>query len=408
MMMMPTTRTCSTSASAAAAAASSSSSSPYVRTHLLNQAPYTPIEPFDVLSAKLGREPKDIVKLDANENPYGPPPEVSEALSKLSFPEIYPDPECRRLRALLAEEAGVPPYNVLVGCGADELIDLLIRVVMEPGKDTLVDCPPTFGMYSFDAEVHGCGVHTLPRTPVDDDGTGLPSFAVDVDAVNALLDDASKNIKMVFLACPNNPDGAMLSDGDLLSVLAAARRNNAVVVLDEAYIEFAGIPTRAPWCLEHDNLCVLRTFSKRAGLAGMRVGYGIFPDNLAEFLWRCKQPYNVSVASETAAVAALSNPEYLEDVKQKLLSEKSRMYELLRDEPFASSLQPHSSAANFILCKVLSPMGGKAIKDQLMTEHGIMVRHYSTKLLDNYIRISVGTPQHTDRLLDGLRAVLSS
>ena len=215
------------------------------------------------------------------------------------------------------------------------------------------------------------------------------------------------DVKMVFLACPNNPDGAMLGDEDLRAVLGAAKAAGAVVVLDEAYIEFADIPTRAQWCLEHDNLCILRTFSKRAGLAGMRVGYGIFPDAIAEFLWRCKQPYNVSVASEAAAVAALSNPAYLEDVKNKLLSEKDRLFGKLREPPFSDALAVHSSAANFILCKVLSPIGGKAIKDRLMSEHGVMVRHYQTPLLSGYIRISVGTPEQTDRLLESLQEVLS-
>ncbi|GFH06005.1 aminotran_1_2 domain-containing protein [Haematococcus lacustris] len=108
-------------------------------------APYTPIEPFEVLSLRYGKKPEDIIKLDANENPYGPPPEVREALGSMSFPHIYPDPETRQLRKALAEMNDIPAEHLLVGCGADELIDLLMRCVLDPG-DKIVDCPPTFTM----------------------------------------------------------------------------------------------------------------------------------------------------------------------------------------------------------------------------------------------------------------------
>lgn len=137
------------------------------------------LQPFEVLSAKLGRAPEDIVKLDANENPYGPPPEVREALGDLRFPHIYPDPESRALRAGLSEWSGVEAEHILVGCGADELIDLIMRCVLEPG-DVIIDCPPTFGMYSFDAAVNNAGVITVPR---------LPGFAIDVDAIKAAVEE---------------------------------------------------------------------------------------------------------------------------------------------------------------------------------------------------------------------------
>ena len=135
--------------------------------------PYTPILPFEVLSRQLGRAPEDIVKLDANENPYGPPPEVLEALGSMSFPEIYPDPACTQLREALAADCGVDPELLLVGCGADELIDLLMRVVLEP-EDTVIDTPPTFTMYAFDADVNAAKVETVPRNE---------DFSVDVQGV---------------------------------------------------------------------------------------------------------------------------------------------------------------------------------------------------------------------------------
>ena len=122
--------------------------------HIADMEPYTPIEPFEVLSARLGRSPAQIVKLDANENPYGPHPAVREALAAYPFPHIYPDPEQRALRAALAEYTGVPAANIFPGHGADELIDLLCRVFLGPG-DAIINCPPTFGMYEFDAGLAG-------------------------------------------------------------------------------------------------------------------------------------------------------------------------------------------------------------------------------------------------------------
>ena len=129
--------------------------------HIAEMEPYTPIEPFEVLSARLGRSPEQIVKLDANENPYGPHPAVREALAAYPFPHIYPDPEQRALRVALAEYTGVPAANIFPGHGADELIDLLCRIFLGPG-DAIINCPPTFGMYEFDAGLAGAGVIEVP------------------------------------------------------------------------------------------------------------------------------------------------------------------------------------------------------------------------------------------------------
>ena len=443
-----------------------------VRPHLREMRPYTPILPFEVLSRQLGREPEDIVKLDANENPYGPPPEVRgktpkatrraaqgrrrggggdargmcvcllpsrggrragacargsgtpgrapalgthhthgraaraawlrvaprgadptpplsmnrsqvlEALGAMRFPEIYPDPECRDLRALLAEECGVDPELLLVGCGADELIDLLMRVVLEPG-DVVVDTPPTFTMYAFDADVNAAKVETVVRRP---------DFSVDVEGVKAAVERTGA--KMVFLTSPNNPDGSVMAEEDILELLQMP----CIVVLDEAYVEFGDAASRIKWVEEYSNLVVLRTFSKRAGLAGLRLGYGAFPPSLAPFLWRAKQPYNVSVAAQIAGCAALSNPAYLKDVRDKLVDERKRLFAALEACDF---LEPFPSEANFILSSVKAPWTAGALRDALAAE-GVMVRYYDKDLLKGYVRISVGRPEQTDRLLEVL------
>ncbi|XP_071723257.1 histidinol-phosphate aminotransferase, chloroplastic-like, partial [Rutidosis leptorrhynchoides] len=254
----------------------------FIRPHLKNLSPYQPILPFEVLSARLGRKPEDIIKLDANENPYGPPPEVFEALGQLKFPYVYPDPESRQLRAALAADSGLESDYILVGCGADELIDLIMRCVLEPG-DKILDCPPTFTMYEFDAAVNGASVIKVPRNP---------DFSLNVQQIAETV--IREEPKIIFLTSPNNPDGSIINDEVLLKILELP----ILVVLDEAYVEFSGLESRMTWVKNHENLIVLRTFSKRAGLAGLRVGYGAFPSSIIEYLWRAKQPYNVSVAAE--------------------------------------------------------------------------------------------------------------
>ena len=169
-----------------------------IRTHLESLPPYAPVEPFDVLSARIGREPSQIVKLDANENPYGPLTIVREALGKLDFPHIYPDPESRALRVSLAKFTRVPVEYLLAGSGADELIDLLMRVLLEP-DDCVLSCPPTFGMYSFDAELNAGRCIEIPRNS---------DFSLDLASIRSAVE--TYRPKIFFIASPNNPDGSML------------------------------------------------------------------------------------------------------------------------------------------------------------------------------------------------------
>ncbi|KAL0372419.1 UNVERIFIED_CONTAM: Histidinol-phosphate aminotransferase, chloroplastic [Sesamum calycinum] len=349
---------------------------PASRLHLLHRAGVV---------HSLGRKPEDIVKLDANENPYGPPPEVFEALGSMRFPYIYPDPESRRLRAALAEDSGLESDYILAGCGADELIDLIMRCVLEPG-DKILDCPPTFTMYEFDAGVNGAVVIKVPRKS---------DFSLDVKRIVEVVEQEKP--KCIFLTSPNNPDGSIINDETLSEILNLP----ILVVLDEAYIEFSGLESRMRWVKKFENLIVLRTFSKRAALAGLRVGYGAFPLSIIEYLWRAKQPYNVSVAAEVAACAALQNPDYLENVKVALVQERERLFKLLKEVPF---LNPYPSYSNFILCEVTSGVDAKKLKEDL-AKKGVMIRHYSNKELAGYVRVSVGKPEHTDALMESLKTL---
>ena len=196
-----------------------------LRPDILTMQAYKPIVPFDVLSKRLGRDPRDIIKLDANENPYGPSPRALAALAQIEYAHIYPDPENTALRAALARHTGLPLENLFAGSGSDEIIDLIMRLFLRPG-DAILDCPPTFGMFTFDAAVNGAKVVEIPRRA---------DFSLDITAIESFFNTNSPNPpilqssnhsitqsplpKLLFLASPNNPTGNVLPDGDLCRLL---------------------------------------------------------------------------------------------------------------------------------------------------------------------------------------------
>jgi len=360
------------------------------RKHLKSLPPYTPIEPFEVLSARIGRDPSQIVKLDANENPYGPLPVVREALGKLDFPHIYPDPESRALRKSLAKFTEVDEECLLAGSGADELIDLLMRVFLDP-DDCILSCPPTFGMYSFDAELNVARCIEVPRNS---------DFSLDMEAIRKAMD--AYQPKLFFITSPNNPDGSLIDSKTMDELLSLP----TMIVLDEAYIEFSGENLGASLSRicevpDRENLIVLRTFSKWAGLAGLRIGYGAFPKWLMSTLWKSKQPYNVNVTASIAAQVSLEHVDELAEVVERLKNERSRLFDTLQDIPY---LKPYPTQSNFILCKVVGKDAAE-LKSQLAQEHGIFIRYFNKPGLKDYIRISIGKPQDTDKLLNALKSL---
>jgi len=361
-----------------------------IRNHLESLPPYTPIEPFEILSARIGRDPSQIVKLDANENPYGPLPVVREALAKMGFPHIYPDPESRALRKSLAKFTVVDEEYLLAGQGADELIDLLMRVFLDP-DDCILSCPPTFGMYSFDGELNAACVIEVPRNA---------DFSLDMDAIRKAVE--THRPKLFFITSPNNPDGSLIDSKTMDELLSLP----TMIVLDEAYIEFAGDDlgsslSRIREVPERENLVVLRTFSKWAGLAGLRIGYGAFPKWLMPTLWKSKQPYNVNVAASVAAQVSLEHVDELADVVERLKIERSRLFDALRDIPY---LKPYPTQSNFILCKVVEKDAAE-LKSKLANEYGVFIRYFNKPGLNDHIRISVGRPQDTDILLTALNSM---
>jgi histidinol-phosphate aminotransferase len=351
-----------------------------VRSELKAMKAYTPIEPTDVLSQRVEIPEKEVIKLDGNENPYGCSARVKQALANYAYYHLYPDPEQRELRKALEEYTGLSSKYILAGSGSDELIDMVLRLFVEPG-DKVINCPPTFGMYSFSTDVCGGRAVNIPRKQ---------DFSIDVAAIKETLD---KRTKVTFIASPNNPSGNVTPENAILELLNSA----SVVVIDEAYYEFSGI-TVIPLVPKYPNLIVLRTFSKWAGLAGLRVGYGIFPANIVEHLIKIKQPYNVNAAAQLAALESLKDMSYLHDTIKAIVDERERLITKLNQIDW---LRVYPSQANFVLCPVLNGKA-KAIHEGLQ-KRGIFVRYFDTPQLKDCLRISVGKPEHTDALIASLK-----
>lgn len=338
--------------------------------------------PYDVMSQKTGVPADQLIKLDTNENLYGMTPEALVALNELhQHAHIYPDVESRHLRALLTDYLGVGAEYILVGAGADELIDLTLRLFLEP-NDTLLNCPPTFTMYSLVARwIGNCRVVDVPR---------FMDFGLNIEAIEQAAQ--ATNAKLLFLCSPNNPDGSLISATDLERLLQLP----LVIVLDEAYIEFSdsqSFVTRVP---EVPNLIILRTFSKWAGMAGLRIGYGVYPLEIISHLWKIKHPFNVNIAADLAAQATLKA--FPQATIQKIIGERERMRQALAQIPY---LSPLPSQGNFVLCRVrgFSTIALKAALDA----RGILIRNYPNKPgLADCIRISVGKPEHTNALIHAL------
>jgi len=353
-----------------------------VRQHIIGLDPYQPIVPLEILSEQIGIPVSKLIKLDGNENPYGCSPRVTSALSTYNAYHIYPDSSHLMLRQVLEQYVGVDGENIVVGSGSDELIDLILRLYLEPG-DEVINCVPTFGMYPYCTAANNGRLIEVPRDA---------SYAVDIAAVKKVV---TNRTKVIFIASPNNPTGSLTPEKDVLELLDLG----IVVVVDEAYYEFSGVSV-ASLVSMYENLMVLRTFSKWAGIAGLRVGYGVFHKNVIKYLNKIKPPYNVNVAAQIAVRESLADIDYMLGTVKAIIDERQRLYDKLSEQ---GVLKPIPSQANFMLCH--APKGrGKEIKE-LLESGGIFVRYFDTPLLADMIRISVGKPEHTDALIAALQRI---
>ena len=353
-----------------------------VRPELEAMPGYEAIEPPDQLARRLGIPPERIIKLDGNENPYGPSPAALAALAAYRDYHIYPDPLQHEAREALSRFLKIPAEQIIFGTGSDEIMDLVLRAFLRPGGG-VIDCPPTFGMYPFLTRVAGARLIDVPRRA---------DFSLDLPAIRAVANEA----RVIFVASPNNPTGNIISEADLDALLATG----LVVVVDEAYVEFAGSGSFVERVADGANLIVLRTFSKWAGLAGLRVGYGVFPPSVAEVILKIKQPYNLNVAAQAAVLASLADADLLRERVRLLVAERE---ELSRALAGVSYLEPLPSRANFILCRIEGIDAGKLQEE--LRRRGIMVRRPDSPVLGNCLRISVGLPEHRRVLIEALNEI---
>jgi histidinol-phosphate aminotransferase len=353
-----------------------------IRPELANFAGYVPGKSLEEVAASARFPINGVIKLDANENPYGCSPRVMEALGRYDSFNLYPDSAQRELKHLLAGYTSVGPEHIVASIGSDQMIGLIAQLFVGPG-DEVINLPPTFDMFRFAVALCNGKLVEVPR---DED------YNVDVAAVKKAV---TGKTKLIMLANPNNPTGTPTPRKDILELL----ETGVPLLADEAYVEFSG-ETVTNLVPEYKNLMVLRTFSKWAGLASFRIGYGIFPPVIASYLMNIKMPYNVSSASTIAVRESLKDVDLLMGRVRKIVAERDRMFAELKKIEW---LKPYPSKANFIFCRVLNGRA-KQIYQGLL-DRCIIIRYADTPVLRDFIRIGVGKPEHTDILVRLIREI---
>jgi histidinol-phosphate aminotransferase len=323
-------------------------------------------------------------RLHANELPWRAEGDNTEAgLNR------YPEPQPRELVARLADLYGAEPNQVLVGRGSDEHIDLLVRTFCRAGRDAVVICPPTFGMYAVAARIQGADVISVPLQVAN-------GFALDADAVLAACTPA---VKLVFLCSPNNPTGNLIKVTDVLNI-AAQLEGRVLVVVDEAYIEFAGVPSLIRRVKDLPQLAVMRTLSKAHGLAGARCGTLVANPEIIALLRKVIPPYAITQLTVEAAMYLLE-PMQVENMHARISEirrERERMTQAVVELPNVKRVWP--SQANFILVEFADP--ARAINSARAAN--LLIRDVRAQVgLPRTVRISIGTPEQNDRLLEALK-----
>ena len=354
-----------------------------VKAHIEKLEPYQPGKPTWELERELGIE--GAVKLASNENPLGPSPLAVEALRRIAGSvHRYPDGACFRLRTKLAARLGVEPGQLVFGCGSDEILELIAKAMLGPG-DEMVFAWPSFAMYPIVCE--GMGAAPV-RVPLDGELVhDLPAMARAV----------GRHTRVVVLCNPNNPTGTSVGRA-ALERFAAELPPDVLLVLDEAYCEYArrpDFPDALAVLRGRPSTAVLRTFSKLYGLAGLRVGYGVFDAELASYLERARHPFNVSLPAEEAALAALDDDAHV--ARSRAVNEEGIAF--LERALGEIGIRTWPTDANFLLAET-----GPDVYQALLRE-GVIVRPLVGFGLASHVRITVGTRAENERLIAALRRV---
>ena len=331
----------------------------------------------------------------------------------------YPDPHqvelkrrlCRFRNVKVHSQKGLSPENVFVGVGSDEAIDALLRCFCVPGKDKILTCPPTYGMYAVSAQVNDIEIVHVPLDVKQ-------GFALQPDKLSKAL-SSDPSIKVVYICSPGNPTGSLIRKGDLQQVLEHPTWNG-VVVLDEAYVDFAADGSSlAEWVVEWPNLVVMQTLSKAFGLAGIRLGATFSSPEITELLNNLKAPYNVSSPTSALATIALEpqNLVVMRENRAKILQQRDRLMEELPKIPGIGRFLGGTDS-NFLLVEILDQPregGGKAdnstalaVYETLAEQRGVVVRFRGKELgCEGCLRITVGTEREVDIFLERIAAALT-
>lgn len=314
------------------------------------------------------------IYLDANENSFGSP--LPENYNR------YPDPLQLKLKEKISSIKGVPVQNIFLGNGSDEAIDLLFRIFCEPGKDNAIIFPPTYGMYEVCAAMNDVKVKKVPL---------LENFQINLEATETAID---ANTKLIFVCSPNNPTGNSINRDDIEVLL---NNFDGLVIIDEAYINYAKQKTFIPELTEYPNLVILQTLSKAWGLAGLRLGMAFAGLPIIDYLNKVKYPYNINTATQQLALEALRNISSVNNWTKTTVEQKEWLEEELLKLSFTQIVYP--SDANFLLVKMKD---ARKIYE-FLTSKGIIVRDRSNVILcDESLRITIGTPDENKQLIDTL------
>ncbi|MFW2478494.1 MAG: histidinol-phosphate transaminase [Sediminibacterium sp.] len=331
------------------------------------------LKPYSSARDEFSGEAK--VFLDANENSLGSP------LTK--WYNRYPDPHQQAVKQQLSKIKGIAPEHIFLGNGSDECIDILFRCFCEPGKDNIIICPPTYGMYEVSANINDVEIRKAPL---------LPDFQLDLVHLENLID---ANTKIIWLCSPNNPTGNSLNRTDIEMVL---NNFNGIVVVDEAYINFAQQKSFVQELVEYPNLVVLQTLSKAWGLAGLRLGMAFASQSIIELMNKVKPPYNINQATQELVLKALEEVGQVNDMIKILVDMRGALAEVFESMPTVEKVYP--SDANFILVKIKD---ARKIYDFLLTK-GIVLRDRSNvALCEDCLRITIGSEKENTVLVDAMQ-----
>ncbi len=354
-------------------------------------APYVPGKPISELEREYGIS--DIVKLASNENPYGPSPAALDAMrAAVADCWLYPDGSAHELKRALARHHGVPPECVTVGNGSNELLLLLAESFLGPGCSAVCS-RYAFAIYPLVIRATGARCIEVPALAPHE----AMAYGHDLEAMARA---PAGDTRLVFIANPNNPTGTWV-DRERLRAFIAAAPADALVVLDEAYVEYAalgGLEDGLPWLASQPNLVIVRTFSKAYGLAGVRIGYALSHPEVADAMNRVRPAFNVSNIAQAGAIAALADQAHVLRAARRIVDERERVGARLRE--LGATVVP--SAGNFLLVEV----GQAASVYERLLRGGVIVRPVAGYGLPRHLRVSIGLPEQNDRLLQQLEPLL--